>query len=109
MTKLVRGVGVNNITCKVGNKHDREYLLWVGILHRCYAKDNRPKNRSYVDCSISEEWKDYSKFKSDIAEMYGFGKKGWHLDKDILVKGNRVYSKETCCFLPARVNVFFWI
>ena len=28
----------------------------------------------------------------------------YHLDKDILVKGNKVYSPETCCFVPQEIN-----
>ena len=29
------------------------------------------------------------------------------LDKDILYKGNKVYSRETCIFVPNRINVLF--
>lgn len=29
------------------------------------------------------------------------------LDKDILWKGNKVYSPETCCFVPHSVNTLF--
>ena len=29
------------------------------------------------------------------------------LDKDILIKGNTVYSPNTCCFVPNRINVLF--
>ena len=36
--------------------------------------------------------------------MKGYGVKGWQLDKDILVKGNKLYSKDTCCFVPSEVN-----
>ena len=30
-----------------------------------------------------------------------------HLDKDILCKGNKVYSRETCIFVPERINTLF--
>ena len=27
-----------------------------------------------------------------------------HLDKDILIKGNKIYSPQTCCFVPENLN-----
>jgi hypothetical protein len=29
------------------------------------------------------------------------------LDKDILIKGNKVYSPETCIFIPSEINTLF--
>lgn len=46
----------------------------------------------------------FSNFKRWFDEHYI---DGWHLDKDILVKGNKVYSPETCCFVPQEINGLF--
>ena len=43
-------------------------------------------------------------FIEDVSKMKGYGLEGWHLDKDILSKGNKLYSKDTCCFVPLEVN-----
>ena len=32
---------------------------------------------------------------------------GWHLDKDIICKECKIYSPETCAFVPADVNSLF--
>ncbi len=45
-----------------------------------------------------------TKFIEDVSQMRGCGLKGWALDKDIIQKGNKLYSKDTCCFVPAEVN-----
>lgn len=33
--------------------------------------------------------------------------KDWAVDKDILIKGNKVYSSATCCLVPRQVNNLF--
>jgi len=44
-------------------------------------------------------------FIEDVSQMKGYGLKEWQLDKDILHKGNQLYSKYTCCFVPFEVNL----
>ena len=29
------------------------------------------------------------------------------LDKDILIKSNKIYSPEACCFIPEKINILF--
>ena len=33
----------------------------------------------------------------------------WHLDKDIIEAGNRVYRAQSCLFVPNEINVFFFL
>ena len=44
-------------------------------------------------------------FIEDVSKMKGYDLEGWELDKDILQKGNKLYSKETCCFVPHEINL----
>lgn len=105
--KLVYGVGVRDDHISSDRKITKTGRLWHGILGRCFGENNKDKFKTYIDCSVSEDWLVYSNFKRDIESMVGYGEEGWHLDKDILFKGNRLYSRETCCFVPQHINARF--
>jgi len=104
---LVRGVGVNDWVgnVKVDGKLIKEYGLWKGMLQRCFDEKYKQKYPTYKDVTCSKEWLSMTKFIEDVSQMRGFGLIGWVLDKDILQKGNKLYSKDTCCFVPAEVNL----
>lgn len=98
----VRGVGFVGAGKFVGS--GRTYLRWKAMLDRCYSGLERHK--AYADCSVSTEWLNFQKF-AEWFESNG-GKNSWAtLDKDILVKGNRVYSDSTCCIVPNEINSLF--
>mgnify|MGYP006954717919 CR=1 FL=1 len=102
----VCGVGINDI---VGSSttHTNIRTLWKGILDRCYGKN---VTEAYKDCSICDRWIKLSNFIVDIEKMPNFDKlfkQGWSLDKDILVKGNKIYSPDTCCIVPSEINQLF--
>lgn len=104
----VCGVGiVGTLDVKVDGKILKEYSLWRGMLNRCYDSKFQDKNPSYKDCTVSENFKYFPFFKEWCNKQVGFGNEGWQLDKDILVKGNRIYSEDTCCFVPREVNGLF--
>ena len=90
----------------IGRNAIREYRLWNAMITRCYNENLRFKHESYKDCHVSEEWRYLSNFKDWCHQQIGFDQEGFHLDKDILVKGNKVYSPETCCFVPPEINGF---
>ena len=101
----VCGVGVNDVVGS-SSSHKEIRILWKSILDRCYGR----VVEAYKDCSICERWEHLSNFIDDIQKMENFDKlfkQGWSLDKDILVKGNKVYSPDTCCIVPKEINQLF--
>ena len=95
--KKVFGVATCDLT---GVRGTKPYSTWKNMLNRCYSNYEYNQD-SYEGCSVAPEWLLYSTFKQWFDENY---KEGYHLDKDILVKGNKVYSPETCCFVPRQIN-----
>ena len=79
------------------------YYAWVRMFERCYSKKFHRINPTYVGCTVSEEFKDYSKWR-EWYDNYQYKHDGWHLDKDLLIKGNKIYSESTCVFIPREIN-----
>ncbi len=91
----------------IGRNMTKEYQLWNNMINRCYNEKELSRNPTYKDCHVSEDWSYLSKFKEWCNQQIGFDQVSWQLDKDILVKGNKVYSPETCCFVPQEINNLF--
>ena len=88
----------------VKQENHRYYTTWNGMLERCYSKRSLVKHPTYKDVTVCEEWHNFQVF----AEWYENSHiNSWQLDKDILVKGNKIYSPETCCFVPHEINTLF--
>lgn len=79
----------------------KNYASWFHILERCYCKKYQKTQPTYVDVEICEEWKNFQNYAIWFDENHI---EGWHLDKDLLVSNNKIYSPETCCFLPQEIN-----
>lgn len=74
------------------------------MLARCYSGYTLKSNPAYAGCAVCEEWLTFSKFKDWFEKNYRIGTQ---LDKDIIVPGNKVYSPDTCCFVPQEINKVF--
>ena len=98
---------VGDEVIKLGDKYIKEYYLWRGMLRRCYDEKYIEKKHTYKGCTVSENFKSFKYFKEWCNKQIGFDQDGWHLDKDILVKGNKAYSEDTCCFVPCEINIIF--
>lgn len=103
-TKLVYGVGINDYkgNIKYNHVHILSYHTWGQMLKRCYSQDFLSKNRTYIGCVVCDEWLFFSNFKKWFDKNYI---DGYSLDKDIIYKGNKIYSPDTCCFVPNEINV----
>ncbi len=102
----VYGVGVlgTKYPSRVNGVLTKEYILWCNMLERCYNDTFKKKNPTYQYCQVSDNFKYHEYFYEWCHNQIGFGNEGWHLDKDLLIKGNKVYSESTCVFLPSEIN-----
>ena len=102
----VYGVGVTGTKypVKINGVITKEYVLWRSMLTRCYSDTFKKKNPTYEGCEVSDKFKSYEYFYEWCNNQFGFNNKDWQLDKDLLVKGNKVYSENTCVFIPSEIN-----
>lgn len=77
------------------------YRCWKHMIVRCYSENYHSTRGSYKGCSVCVDWHNFCNFEKWFDENHI---EGYHLDKDLLLQGNKVYSPETCCFIPAYIN-----
>lgn len=112
--KLVYSVGVSDdgefakkYRDGSGKQHNtKEYMLWCSMLQRCYSEKHLLKYPTYNGCSISENFKSFQYFANWCQSEVGFKVENYNLDKDLLLAGNKVYSEDTCVFIPRNINTF---
>lgn len=80
-----------------------EYIAWSEMIRRCYSEKYQSDYPTYEGCKVCDQWADFQEFSSWYVRRPQYGK-GLQLDKDILVKGSKVYSPETCCLVPVEIN-----
>ena len=85
-----------------------EYIIWHSMLTRCYDPKYQEKHPSYKGCKVEDYLLNFQHMGEWIEDnYYEVPGEVMHLDKDILCKGNKVYSRETCIFVPQRINSLF--
>jgi hypothetical protein len=109
--KSVFGVGyIGEGECKVSinGKLTKQYAAWNGMLSRCYSEVYQNKQPTYKNCIVDVRWHNFQNFAKWFDEnYYEIDNQRMHLDKDILLKGNKLYSPETCLFVPQSINSLF--
>lgn len=101
-------LGEGEYSVKENGKNKKEYKIWYGMLQRCYDPKYQEREPTYKGCAVENyllnfqhmcEWLDENYYEVPGEVMC--------LNKDILCKGNKVYSRETCIFVPQRINNLF--
>lgn len=108
----VCGIGIiGNEIITANGKKTREYNSWHAMLCRCTREDYKQEKPTYQDSTCVDEWCYLSNFTQWIHNQENWNvlkdTNNWGVDKDILVKGNKLYSPETCCLVPMNVNSLF--
>lgn len=111
--KLVCGIGINDYdgSIKIDGRAIKSYKIWMAMLGRCYnIKDKKYHQYGAKGVKVCDDWLYFSKFKKWFDENYRYDliEQGIKiaLDKDLMSNNSKIYSPQTCIFLPDRINSF---
>jgi hypothetical protein len=93
--------GEGSYSLTFNRKAVKSYNVWNSMLQRCYDKEFQKKQSTYINCYVDENWKNFQNFAKWFEDNYI---EGFQLDKDLLIKNNKKYGPNTCCFIPQELN-----
>lgn len=82
------------------------YSKWTNMMQRCYDEETHKRKPYYAPCTVEAEWHNFSNYREWHKEN-AMGDKKVDLDKDVLIRGNTVYSSDTCTLIPHFTNTIF--
>ena len=89
-------------------KLTKVYNTWKDMLRRCYDEKYQEKHPTYNACEVCTEWHNFQAFAEWYENnYYEIPNEKMCLDKDILLHGNKIYSRDTCLIVPNRINLLF--
>jgi hypothetical protein len=97
-------MGEGDFVSSINSKPTLAFKTWTHMLERVYSEKSLELNPSYKGCSVAPEWHNFQNFAQWHEDNHV---DGYFLDKDLLVKGNKVYSPETARFIPRELNTLF--
>lgn len=82
----------------------KAYKLWSEMKFRCNNKKFQEKYPTYKGCELSSNFQDYQYFAEWCQSQIGYNFDSYELDKDLL--SGKLYSEDTCVFIPKSLNSF---
>lgn len=101
MARTVHGVGYLGQGKYGASSHPAAYRAWNEMLERAYSPAFHARCPTYAGVTVCDEWHCLQSFGSWFDANYV---EGFHLDKDLLIEGNKQYSPDACCFVPGWLN-----
>ena len=91
----------------------RIYMLWFGMLRRCYdvSQLGRKRGKTYSNVIVCDDWFYLRNFVEDIKKLDGYNewvenKDSMALDKDLIAQEvTKIYSPKTCSFVTEKDNI----
>ena len=109
LRKPLCGVGVNDAdytttpTINGVRLWDPAYRAWFAMMRRAYDTKFHAVNPTYVGVTVCEKWHSFSAFRAWWLDNH---REDWHLDKDLLLVGNREYAPDACIYVQQWLNTF---
>ena len=124
---MFKNIIMDLIQLRSGSSPERSYFMlkntelsmskirekYCNMLYRCYSENNHESHPWNEGSTVCDEWMEpdhgFERFAEWCQQNYYTidGEGTMELDKDILVKGNKVYSPDTCVFAPKKINSMF--
>ncbi len=98
-------IGVGKFNSKSEFNSENIYKRWNSMIRRCYSEKYQDKFPTYRECTVCDEWHNFQNFAEWFVLNAPENTSNCHLDKDILLNGNKVYSPSTCSFINKSINV----
>ncbi|MNC00079.1 hypothetical protein D3C75_473970 [compost metagenome] len=106
---LVFGIGIfekGKHKSKIGGVRTTPYAKWLKMIDRCNPDgEAQTRQHTYIGCTIHPDFIKYQDFAEWLVNQPG--SLDWHLDKDLIVPGNKVYGPDTCALVPREINTLF--
>lgn len=97
-----------NATTKINGEKKKSYMVWYAMIQRCYDPISAQNKPTYEECIVCNQWKCFEYFEIWFNQnYYTIDNEEMCLDKDILIKNNKIYAPEFCVFVPQRINKLF--
>ncbi|MGL4453116.1 MAG: hypothetical protein ACRCTZ_18295 [Sarcina sp.] len=91
---------------KYSKSNSQQYKIWSGVINRAFNKKYKSNKKTYNDVCVSGDFLNFQKFAEWFDDNNWVGEDA-QIDKDILIKGNKIYSAGNCIIVDQRINCLF--